>query len=825
MDATLATGLAAAEAQLRQRRPPVNRPANSGRWLYAEIVSRNVFTLFNAMIAPVAIGLLLLEDYNSAIAVSSMAVINTTIALAQELRARRHLDRLTILVETPVRVLREGKWQAVSAADVQLGDHVLLAPGEMVVADGTVLQGRFLAVDEALLTGESEPVARRAGELLLSGSICVSGEGAYRAERIADDAFANRTVAQARRYRFSASPLTRVLNCLIRVLSGAAIALCLLFVGLYLVQGSPQPEMVESIAATITSLVPQGLVLTATFALTLAALRMSSRGAVVQRLSAIESMAAVDVLCMDKTGTLTTNQLRVQELRTLAGGLADDEVARRVRLFASASPNSQDRIVQALRRSLGESAVEALDQIPFGAQRRYSAVRVRDGSVDRVLVMGAPEAFQGYLEESSVEGAEAVRKQWLGTGLRVLLVAEGKDHWPFSGTLDGHRLCPLAYVAFSDELRPEAGKVLHALAEQGIALKILSGDNPETVRVTVQQFAPELAREPAVSGDEWEDVADKTEVLRTRCVFGRVSPQQKLAIVEALIEQGHHVAMIGDGVNDVLALKRANLAIAMGDGTQAAKNIAGLVLADNNFALLPVTLEESRILLGNLRRAGKLFLVKNVYSLVLLLVGGTGLFGLVFPYVPEQVTLLNWLVIGIPAFVIALSHEGSAAGPRPAFLREVGSFAVRTGLVFALAGLAILLLSAHVWGMEPAGQRTLLLSTLVLLGVTALFRVLTDGEHVRSGRDTPIRFLALLAVPVYLAVMYCPATAGFFQLEPLRLAEWLGVLSVVLPGYALCLLSDSLFCPGSQRGRPPRAGRAGAGRLPERWWDSVSSSV
>jgi cation-transporting ATPase E len=802
MDATHPTGLAAADAPPRLRLPQVNRPAHSGLWPYAEIVSRNVFTLFNALIAPVAIGLFLLEDYNSAIAVSSMAVINTTIALAQELRAKRYLDRLTILVATPIRVLCEGKWQAVSAADVRLGDHVLLAPGEMVVADGTVLEGRFLAVDEALLTGESEPVPRKAGELLLSGSICVSGEGAYRAERIADDAFANKTIAQARRYRFSASPLTRVLNRLIRVLSGAAIVLCLLFIGLYLVQGSPRTEMVESIAATITSLVPQGLVLTATFALTLAAMRMSSRGAVVQRLSAVESMAAVDVLCMDKTGTLTTNRLRVQELRNLTSGLADDEVARRVSLFASASPNGQDRIVQALRRTLGELAVEALDQIPFGAQRRYSAVRVRDGSVNRVLVMGAPEVLQGYLKETNVEGAEAVRKEWLGTGLRVLQIAEGNDHGPFSGTLDGHQLCPLAYIALSDDLRPEAGQVLHALAEQGIALKILSGDNPETVRATVQQLAPDLTREPAVTGDEWESVADPAKLLRTRSVFGRVSPQQKLAIVETLIEQGHHVAMIGDGVNDVLALKRANLAIAMGDGSQAARTVAGLVLADNNFALLPATLEEGRILLGNLRRAGKLFLVKNVYSLVLLLVAGSRLFGLGFPYVPEQVTLLNWLVIGIPAFVIALSHESSAAGPRPAFLREVGSFALRTGLVFALAGLTILLLSAHVWGMEAAGQRTLLLSTLVLLGVTALFRVLADGKRGKRGRNTQIRLLALLAVPVYLAVMYCPTTAGFFQLMPLGLVEWLRVLSVVLPGYGLCLLSDHLFRPGSQGSRP-----------------------
>src|SRR5262249_52434039 len=265
----------------------------------------------------------------------------------------------------------------------------------------------------------------------------------------------------------------------------------------------------------------------------------------------------------------------------------------------------------------------------------------------------------------------------------------------------------------------------------------------------------------------------------SRSVFGRVSPHQKVEIVEALKQADRYVAMIGDGVNDVLPIKRAHLGIAMGEGSQASKAVSGLVLENNNFALLPETLEEGRTIIRNLRRSGKLFLVKNVYSLILLAFGGLGVFGLPFPYVPQQVTLLNWLVIGIPAFIIALSRERSTAATKPDFLREVGWFAIRTGVVFALAGLTILFLSVHVWAdplMPPIDQlrlhRTLLLSVLILLGITALLRALTDAEPQRLIGDTKFRWLAVAAVPVYLLMMYWPLSARFFDLYPLDLVEW-----------------------------------------------------
>jgi magnesium-transporting ATPase (P-type) len=301
-----------------------------------------------------------------------------------------------------------------------------------------------------------------------------------------------------------------------------------------------------------------------------------------------------------------------------------------------------------------------------------------------------------------------------------------------------------------------------------------------------------LSHEPIVTGHEWEAAADKAELAAGRSVFGRVEPRQKVEIVEALRAGRHLVAMIGDGVNDVLPIKRSDLGIAMGEGSQAAKTVSSVVLENNNFALLPETIEEGRIIVRNLRRAGKLFLTKNVYSLILILTYSFGFLGLPFPYQPQQVTLLNWLVIGIPAFVIALTRERSTSPARSSFLADVGWFAIRSGVIFGISGIVIMALAKHAWGYDERLQRTMLLTVLILLGITALLRALSDGADYLPGSDRWLRWLALSAIPVYLAAMYWPFSARFFDLDTLGLKEWLRALVVVAPAYGLTLLSDRI---------------------------------
>jgi cation-transporting ATPase E len=795
-DLTAGPGLSAAEVADRVQRGLVNRAVRSDAAEYRDIFFRNIFTLFNAFVVPAAIWLFYLEELRAAGAVSALAVINTILGLVQELRAKWHLDRLAILGETRVRVVRDGAAQEIAAGNVVQDDQVVLAAGDTVIADGPLLAARFLEVDEALLTGESDPVPRRTGDRLLSGSVCVAGEGVYCAEKVGATAFAQRTATEARRYRYTASPMQRAINWLIAILTVTAVSLCFLYVGLWLLRGFEFKDLVLMVAATVTSMVPQGLVLMTTLAFTLGAVRMGQRGAIVQRLNAVESMAAVDVLCMDKTGTLTSNRLRLDRLCVLAG-VEEGKVRDELRAFAWASVDQRSKTIQALRDALGESParneLQLLDFLPFKSQNRYSAARIRTTQGERVLMLGACEALRPFLNPDPGSEWEAKWRKLLPTGLRLLLfaTADGAGSAPFDEALRGVSLQPQALVALSDELRPEAGAVLEALAAQGIAFKILSGDNPETVRATIAMLSLPLAHEPVASGDDLASAADPAAFIRAHSVFGRVAPQQKLDIIRALHADGHHVAMIGDGVNDVLSIKRADLGIAMGEGSAAARTVAGLVLENNSFELLPATLEEGRIILRNLRRSGKLFLLKNVYTLILIIVA-LGLLDLPFPYLPQQVTLLNVLTIGVPAFFIMLGR-GQVRDPyHEPYLREVGVFALSTGFILGVAGLIVFLLSAWRRGDSEITQRSLLLTTLVVMGLGTVWRVLTHGEREKRYGDWLLRGWVLLALVLYLLALYRPLPAYFFELTPLGLSEWGLVLIVALPALVLCRLLDEL---------------------------------
>jgi cation-transporting ATPase E len=782
-------GLTTAEVAERIACGQVNRAPRSDLAEYRAIAARNLLTLFNALVVPAAIALFLLHDYKAAWAVSGMAVINSLIGIVQEVRAKRHLDKLAILTKTRARVIRDGAEQVIPADDVVLGDVLLLATGEPVVADGTVLSERFLEVDEALLTGESDPVPRRAGDRLLSGSFCVAGGGMYRADKVGAEAFANQTSMEARRYRFTPSPMQRTLDAIIRVLTAITLILCVVNIGLWQLRGFTFDDLVRMTAATVTSMVPQGLVLITTLAFTLGAVRMSSRGAIVQHLNAVESMASVDMLCMDKTGTLTTNRLALARVVVL--GCSEDETRAHLRLFAWASVDERSKSIQALRIALGECAKpELIDQIPFKSQNRYSAVRLRTARRDMALALGAFEALRPLLEKETAEYAEVAWRELLPSGLRLLLFAEITTAEPFNGSLEGSVLRPRAIVALSDELRSDAPAVLEALATQGIQFKILSGDNPETVRATVGNLNLSLAREPVLSGDQLAGASDAPAVIQEHGVFGRVSPRQKLDIVATLQAEGHHVAMIGDGINDILTIKRADLGIAMGEGSAATRTVAGLVLENNSFELLPATLDEGRTILRNLRQAAKLFLLKNVYVL-LLIVLGFGVFRLEFPFEPQQVTLLNTLTIGGPAFLIMLSRNAprlQSGRFQSQFLREVGWFAISTGLLMGTAGLTVWLIAARGLDEDRMGQRTFLLSTLILLGLVNVLRV-TAGER-------RLRWWVTAAVPVYLAALYIPPLHNFFELRPLTLGQWGWVIAVVAPaacGLALLAIYDVHF--------------------------------
>ncbi|MFO0863947.1 MAG: HAD-IC family P-type ATPase [Gemmataceae bacterium] len=498
-----------------------------------------------------------------------------------------------------------------------------------------------------------------------------------------------------------------------------------------------------------------------------------SRRAMVQRLNAVETMAGIDVVCTDKTGTLTTNHLTLVEILPLDDRIDLASIRADLAIYASTTIDRDNRNMAALRANLGDTPTASIDQLPFKSQNRCSAMRFEAPHGPRLLVMGAVEALASRLEHGVERLPDLVQpRQKLGQ--RLILLTEGPGDVVLAGqqTLPECRLRPLAMICLGDELRPEAGPTLMELHAQGIRFKVISGDNPETVRGTVQHLDLEFTNAPVVSGDELAASADRVALIRDRSVFGRIAPHQKVEIVETLQQLGHRVAMIGDGVNDVLPIKKADLGIAMGAGSQASKTVSGLVLETNRFDLLPETLEEGRTILRNLRRSGKLFLTKNVYSFVLIL----GYFlGLPFPYEPQQVTLLNWSVIGIPAFVIALTRERSIRPSKTDFFRDLVGFSLLHGVVIGIAGLAVLAIATWLHPGEGRIARTMLLTHLVLLGLVVLLRAMNDGETADGSRW--LRLLALLALPIVALAVYIGPIARFFQLASLNLQDILVVMS------------------------------------------------
>ncbi len=777
-------GLSAADVAARVARGHVNRPRGSPAAEYGAIVVRNLFTLFNAMVVPAAVALFMLGDYRSAWSVSAIALINAVAGLVQESRAKHHLDQLAILTEPKACVRRDGQERTIDAGDVVLDDVVVVRGGDAVVADGSILESRFLEIDESLLTGESNSIAKRIGDRLLSGSICVAGEAAYRIDGVGDAAYAAQMSAQARRYRYSPSPIQRLLNHLIRILTATAIALCAFEFALWNVRGFPITDLWQMIAATVTSMVPQGLVLTATLMMVVTALRLTVRGAAIQRLAAVEAMASIDVLCLDKTGTLTTGRLSLDRVRTIAGDDAD--VRSTLRLFAWASIDMSNKTIRALREGLGAPPVdmkwEVVDQIPFKSQNRYSAARIRAGDAEKTVALGAFETLSILLNPDDAKLAELARQELSLMGFRLLVFAEAirdDNAKSLAGTLDGFTLRPKAIVVLRDEMRPGVTEALRLLADSGIEFKVLSGDSPRTVQATVQGLP--LRHETVITGDEFEAAEAPGRIVEEFDVFARVTPQQKLAIVANLQAHRRRVGMIGDGINDIMTIKRSDLGIAMGTGSNAARTVAGLVLENDDFGLLPTVLREGLAIDHNLRRAAKLFLLKNVYSLILIIVG-LGLLRLGFPYLPQQVTLLNVLTIGGPALLLMFGRAPVRRTSRIEFLRDVGLFVVAGGLGVAAAALV-----ARIDVELGAGvrvQRTYLLSTLILIGMGNI-AIVANGDR---------RLLAWAAavLPIYAATMYVPLLADFFVLTPLSTNQWLNIAATALVGLVPCRLAHRI---------------------------------
>jgi P-type E1-E2 ATPase len=708
----------------------------------------------------------------------AILVGNSAIGIAQEMRAKQALDRLAALVAPTARVVRDGTSRLVDVDEVVPGDLVELQAGDQVVADGRLERASGLELDEAILTGESEPVARRSGEEVRSGSFAVEGSGAYTVTDVGPESYAERIAGEARAFRHPRSPLERALNRLLLALVAVLVPLTIILGAALWERDTAVDEAVPTAVAAGVTLVPEGLILLTSITFAVAALQMAQRGALAQQLNAIESLASVDVLCLDKTGTLTEPHLHVVELAP-APGVTQAEAARLLGSFAASSP-AANATLAAIQREFPAPVGRVEAHVPFSSRWRWSGVRLDGVS----YVLGAPEPFAlGELEDRAAASARE--------GRRVLAFAETDDDLAAVDAEDGvpGRLRLLAIVVLSERLRPETRNTVSFFLSEGVALKVISGDRPETV-AAIARDAGLPVEETALDGSDLPGAPlELRRAVLSTSVVGRISPEGKRRVVEALRDGGRYVAMVGDGVNDVPALKAARLAIAQGSGAQMARSVADLVLVRGDFAAVPAMVAEGRKVFRNLQRVAKLFVTKSAFAVVLIL--SVGLTPLAYPLLPRHLTLAALVTIGLPAFFLALAPSGGGYRTE-GFLRDVARFAVPAGAAAALGVLASYLFALNVIDLPLVEARTVATTVLVLVGLYLVLALEASGRL----RGTAVSLLCLALFFLYVLVLVTPWARDFFELAGLDPV----IVIVSAVGAALAVsglwLTDERFVPG-----------------------------
>lgn len=732
-------GLTAVEVQQRVDRGQVNDIPHGTSRTVADIVRANIFTRFNMLLGFLLVVVLLVAPIQDAL-FGFVLVANASIGIVQELRAKRALDRLALLSAPRARVVRQGSVGELAIHRVVLDEVLDLQPGDQIVVDGVVLASANLEVDESLLTGESDPVSKAPGDGVLSGSFVAAGSGRFRATRVGKEAYAIRLAEEARKFTLVRSELRAGVDWILGLVGWLLIPTVILLIWSQLQAHETLREAIRSSVAGTVGMVPQGLVLLTSMAFAVGVIRLGRQDVLVQELPAVEGLARVDVVCFDKTGTLTEGRLSVHEVLSLTG--TDDLVPALGALAATdPAPNGTVRaIAAAFPHPVGWRA-EA--HMPFSSDRKWSGSAFGEQGT---WVLGAPEVvFPDHA--AVVDRAEDLAAD----GYRVLVVGSTPAGLRSRQLPDG--LQPIGFVLLGDRVRNEVIQTLEFFERQGVRTKVISGDHPHTVaaiarRVGIRNAERVVdARELPEGGPEFEEEVERG------VVFGRVTPHQKRRMVAALQARGHTVAMTGDGVNDVLALKDADIGIAMGSGSSASRAVAEVVLVDGNFDHLPAVVGEGRRVIANIERVANLFVTKTVYTL--LLVVAVALAGLAFPFLPRHLSLVGSITIGIPAFFLAL--EPTAHRARRGFLFRVMRFAVPTGTLAAFAAFAAysLSLAEEVPMVEARTVATLVLSGMGFFALLIVSRPLTAIRRMLIGG---MIFILLLTIVV-------PAGREFFALQ------------------------------------------------------------
>jgi magnesium-transporting ATPase (P-type) len=746
---TLASGLTETEAAQRlsaRGKVPRQGPSRS----YASIIRANTVNIPNGILLVFGVLTIAFASWRDALFLGILAS-NIGIGSFQEIRSKRALDRLAALVAPDALLVRDGVERRVPIDDVVVGDVVRLSAGDQVVADGAVITADGLALDEANLTGESEPVLRRAQESVWSGSFAVEGTALFEATAVGADSRAAQLAATARTFRHPRSPLERANDRLLLWIIALAVPLAIGLTVSVLTRVGANEARVQAITAGIVNLLPEGLILLISVTAAVSAFKIARRGVLAQQLNAVESLASVDVVCTDKTGTLTEPTPRVVAL-VPADGTEEATFARALAIYAASAP-SRNLTLEAINNAgLAEvSGSVVVGQVPFSSRRRWSALDL-DGTR---LFLGAPERFtnaEPSLKQRARAEASAGRRV-LALGSSEAPLPDDEHDPPFPDDVRA-----LGVVVLAERLRPNAAETVAFFADQQVQLKVLSGDAPATAGA-IAHDAGVPGSAPALDGEALpaEPKALRDAVLSAPAV-GRISPEGKRGVVEALTDAGRYVAMVGDGVNDVPALKEARLAIAQGSGAQMARSVADLVLVKDDFAAVPGMVGEGRQILRNIQRVARLFVTKTVFTAVVGL--AVGIPTATFPLLPRQFTIASTVTIGVPAFLLALAPSSGPWRPER-FLQSVFRFAIPAGVAIGVGIAAGYLLARYGFDLGLTRSRTVATGIVVVCGLAVVLRL----EAERGRRRLAIAGLCSLMLALFALALAVPFLRNFYELS------------------------------------------------------------
>ena len=787
------TGLTSAEVEARRQRGESNDVKLATSRSYADILKTNVFSPINVVLYAIGAGMILVGDYRSAIATVMLVLFNAVVGVVQEVLAKRKLDQIALLARAKVTVLRDSQEQQVDPSDVVLGDLLLVRAGDQIPVDGVVADSGKLQVDESALTGESDLIDKKQGEPLLSGSFCISGTALVEATKVGEQSFANQLTKNARQFKLHQTPLQRDVNRLLRIL-----LLVVAFFGIILalalwVLALPIDAWLQ-VLAVITGSISAGLLVFITLNYSWGSVRIGQQGGLVQQINAVEALSNVTVLCTDKTGTLTTNKIAFHALQPL--GEAQETAEQRLADFAAgaSSTNKTTEAILGWRKGVKRAVV---DEVAFSSARKWSALAFDDasGGMKGVYVLGAMEMLQQYFAPDAA--AQAQLQSWSDEGLRVLAFACNADVITLHGADKQPALPPLrllAVVSFSDELRPHLAETIQAFTKNGVKLKVISGDNPQTVAALARQagFPGDLK---TVSGPELAAMTagERAQAAAEATIFGRVSPQQKEQLVDDLRAQGEFVAMTGDGVNDVLSLKKADIGIAMQSGSSATRSVAGIVLLGDSFEAMPKAVTEGQRIVASIQNILKTFMV-TVFAMLLLVVA-IGILQLGFPFTAAQNTMMSFFARGAPPAILSLTAV--AAVQRTRLTRNIIHFTLPAALLLFVFGLLIYT-GAFFVTQRGLAQITVTPEITSLIERTA--RVAAGSLSQAQIEQAAIYYSAQTALVTFfvitgvLLMLFAePPIQWFAGGSPYR-GSWLvvGAAAALIAGYAVVMLVPAL---------------------------------